>query len=510
MFSKILSGSLYGLNAGIVAVEADLSGGLPAFQVVGLPDASVRESKERIRAAIRNAGFVFPTKKITINLSPANTRKEGTQFDLPIAAGILSASGQLNIGSRFESFACLGELSLDGRVKSIKGALPLVIGLRNAGVTDMILPSGNISEASIVDHVRLYPVTDLSEVAGIISGSEKREPCIAHSAAACAPSGEAADFGDVAGQESVKRALQIAAAAFHNILMIGSPGSGKTMMANRLPSILPPLSYDEKLEITQIYSIAGELTDRMPVIDWRQFRSPHHSISRSALVGGGMGPKPGEISLAHHGVLFLDELPEFDRRVLEALRQPMENERVSISRSAGVVSYPSKFLFAASMNPCPCGYYGDGLHECTCTASQISNYMAKISGPLMDRIDIHIEVPTPGFSELCGASGQKSSADMREDVARALDIQHERYINEEITYNSQLTPALIRKYCVLDMETRKLLEGAFTRLKLSARAYTKIIRLSRTIADLEGEEDIRVEHVAEAIGYRSLDRRFKA
>ncbi len=508
MFAQVISGSLNGLDAEVIIVEVDLANGLPGLQVVGLPDISVRESKERIRAAIGNSGYKFPAKRITVNLSPANTRKEGTQFDLPIAIGILSASGLIKSES-FKSFAFIGELSLDGKIRSIKGALPLVIGLRNRGIKQILLPLANVEEASIIDKVRLYPVCCLSEIIDYFIHGTHLEPYRAKPNSSLEITSSEEDFSEVSGQESIKRALQIAASASHNILMIGPPGSGKTMMARRIAGILPGLTYEEKLEVTKIYSIAGELTGQRPFISKRQFRAPHHTITQTALVGGGRSPKPGEISLSHHGVLFFDELPEFNRSILELLRQPMEDEQITIARAGGVITFPSKFMFVASMNPCPCGYYGDSTHECTCAMGQVRNYMSKISGPLFDRLDMHLEIFPVQYQELTRDSAGRTSWEMRKEVEAARNIQVNRYKNEAISYNSQLTPALIRKYCSIDRETRDLLESAFEKLALSARAYSKIIKLARSIADLDGNERIALSHVAEAIQYRSLDKKYR-
>lgn len=518
MYSQVKSGSLFGLASEKVIVETDLSPGLPAFNVVGLPDATVRESKERIRAAIINSGYKFPAKRITINLAPAGTKKEGTHFDLPIAIGVMTSVGMIKKEKTFD-FAFLGELSLDGSVNRIKGALPLVIGLRNQGIQNIILPELNAEEASAIDDVLLYPVKHLKEIARHFNDEFAIKPFQRADNSQIKVNKEETDFSDVAGQETVKRALQVAAAASHNVLLIGSPGAGKTMMARRMSGILPAMTYEEKLEVTKIYSISGELSSDRPMITSRPFRSPHHTISGAALVGGGSNPKPGEVSMAHYGVLFLDELPEFNRYVLEMLRQPLEDERVTISRVKGTISFPSKFMLLASMNPCPCGYYGDETHECTCTHNQIRNYLSKISGPLLDRIDMHIEIMPVKYKDLVEMDtleiekedhpSVRNSAIMRQEVEMARQIQLERYQGEEISYNSQLTPGLMKKYCSLDKETKKLLETAFHQLSLSARAHNKIIKMGRTIADMEGAEKIGIKHIAEAIQYRSLDKMYR-
>lgn len=508
MFAKVISGSLNGLDSEVITVEVDLANGLPSLQVVGLPDLSVRESKERIRAAISNSGYKFPAKRITVNLSPANTRKEGTQFDLPIAIGILAASGIIKL-DLCEGYAFIGELSLDGKIRHVKGALPLVMGLRNKGIKGIFLPMANAEEASVIDRVRLYPVRYLSEITEFFMRGIVIEPYESKTIGKFESTLLSEDFAEVSGQEAIKRALQIAASASHNLLMIGPPGSGKTMMARRIAGILPGLTYEEKLEVTKIYSVAGELDSQRPVISQRQFRAPHHTITQTALVGGGRNPKPGEVSLSHYGVLFFDELPEFNRNILELLRQPMEDEKITIARAGGIVTFPSKFMFVASMNPCPCGYYGDATHECTCSMSQVRNYMAKISGPLFDRLDMHLEISPVQYQELTREHSGRTSFDMRKEVESARQIQIDRYQKETISYNSQLTPALIRKYCGIDRETRDLLENAFERLALSARAYNKIIKLARSIADLEGVEGIKLKHVAEAIQYRSLDKKYR-
>lgn len=509
MFAKVLSCSLKGIESEITLVEVDLSNAIPSFNIVGLPDVEVKESKERVRSAIINTGYKFPSKRITINLSPANTKKEGTHFDLPMAVGIMYALEYISFPNAKE-YAIIGELSLDGRINRINGALPLILGLRNQGIRKIILPYANAEEASIIDDIELFPFRHLKEVIDFFEKPTLVDPYIRKNEKEdIKKEGKIEDFSEVSGQDSIKRALQIAAAGAHNILMIGPPGSGKTMLARRIPSILPKMTYEEKLEVTKIYSVAGELSEKRALITERPFRSPHHTISPTAMVGGGRIPKPGEVSLSHFGVLFLDELPEFSRSVLEMLRQPMEDDKVTVSRVNASFTFPSKFIFAASMNPCPCGYYGDTTHECTCTPGQVSKYMSKISGPLLDRIDMHIEVFPVKYKELSSDGQNRSSEEMRKEVEAARKIQLERYKGDKILYNSQLSPALIKKYCKLDTDSKKLLETAFEKMSLSARAYNRIIKLARTIADVDSSEYIKVNHIAEALQYRNLDKKYR-
>ncbi|MDD2483855.1 MAG: YifB family Mg chelatase-like AAA ATPase [Eubacteriales bacterium] len=506
MYAKVVTGSLCGMEAETVIVETDLSAGLPNITIVGLPDASVREAKERIRTAVINGGFSFPMKRITVNLSPADTKKEGSHFDLPIAICVMAAAAQVPM-TALEGMGFLGELSLDGSLIGIRGALPLAIGLRKQGIRELMLPLSNAEEVAVLLDMTIYGAAHLSEIAGHLEGKQRLQPYQKKERSiSSTKKSEAPDFCDVAGQEEVKRALQIAAAAAHNLLMVGPPGAGKTMMARRLPGILPSMTYEEQLEVTKIYSVVGEVSEGQALIEERPFRAPHHTITPIALIGGGVRPKPGEVSLAHYGVLFLDELPEFRRSVLEVLRQPLEDKQVLISRATTAVSFPSKFMLLAAMNPCPCGFLGDSIHQCTCTDYQIQRYLSKISGPLVDRIDMRVEILPVGFSELCGEGVYqkkgRTSKELRFEVEAARALQIERYKKEVISYNSELSPSLIKKYCVIDKESNEILRLAFQKYGLSARAHQKVLKISRTIADIEGSEIITLSHVAEALRYR--------
>lgn len=508
MISKINSTSLNGIDGYIVNVETDISSGLPGFDIVGLPDAAVKESKERIRAAIKNTGLTMPSKRITVNLAPADIKKEGAHFDLPIALGILAASQQFSLPDRGE-YIFLGELSLDGELRHVNGVLPMVISAFQQGIKNVFLPAENAREAAVISGTNVYGAKSLAEILRHFTGQEAIKPVeIDVEKLFDGTHSTKYDFADVKGQAYVKRALEVAAAGGHNLLMIGPPGSGKTMIAQRIPSILPDMSFDEALEVTKIHSISGALPENSPIITERPFRHPHHTISSVGLSGGGAHPKPGEISLSHNGVLFLDELPEFRRDALEVMRQPLEDGSITITRVGGTCTYPCRVMLVASMNPCPCGYYGDPTRECTCTESQIARYVSKISGPLLDRIDLHIEVPAVKYDELKADSRGESSAAIKERVNRARKIQRDRYEGEGIYSNSRLTPALMREHCALDRDAEMLLGQAYESMGLSARAHNRILKVARTIADLDGAERISAEHIAEAIQYRALDRKF--
>ena len=505
MAEKIYTCGLNGINANIVSIEVDVSNGLPAYEVVGLADTAIKESKERVRSGIKNSGYEFPMRRITINLAPASIKKEGTHYDLPMALALLKIVGVIK--PNILEYAVLGELSLSGEVRGVTGVLPMVDKAKESGFSKIIVPEENKNEASLVPGVKVFPVKNLNEAVELIN-SENEPEAYVYEYSENSWETDGLDFSDVSGQSSAKRALEIACSGGHSCIMTGPPGGGKTMLSKRIPNILPPLSFSEAMEVTKIYSVSGLVSPDKPLIKERPFRTVHHTASDVSLVGGGSKAMPGEISLAHNGVLFLDEIPEFKRATLEVLRQPLEDKKITVTRVARTATYPCNFMIVAAMNPCPCGYFGSELKTCTCSHDEIRRYHRKISGPLFDRIDIQIEVPALKYKEITDNTVNETSEEIRKRVIRTREIQKQRYKDDGILTNSELTTPLIKKYCKLTPDAENILQSAFENMGLSARGYTKIVKIARTIADMEESENIEVHHLAEAISYRDLKTKY--